>query len=53
MQAVKTGYGPVCQDGLGEKVVKSRWRPRNGCDGQSIAKIFKNNNSCVLIPVSL
>jgi len=30
------------QDGQGEKVVKSRWWPRNGCDGPSMAKNFNN-----------
>jgi len=30
--------GSPTQDGQGKKVVKSRWRPRNGCDDQSMAK---------------
>ena len=41
IQAVKKGVaksGSPTQDGQGEKVVKSRWRPRNGCDGRSMAK---------------
>jgi len=36
IQAVKKGAaqsGSHTQDGQGEKVLKSRWRPRNGCDG--------------------
>ena len=40
MQAVKKGAAQSnspTQDGQGEKVVKSRWQPRNGCDGQSLA----------------
>jgi len=48
IQAVKKGAvksGSPTQDGQGEKVVKSRWRPRNGCDGRSIAKNFNHNNS--------
>jgi len=28
------------QDGQGEKVVQSRWQPRNGCDGRSMVKIL-------------
>jgi len=32
------------EDSQGEKV-KSRWQPRNGCDGRSMAKIFNNNSS--------
>ena len=31
-------FGSPIQDGQGEKVVKSRWQPRNGCDGRSKAK---------------
>ena len=37
--------GSSIKDGQGEKVVKSRWQPRNGCDGCSMAKKFDNNNS--------
>ena len=33
------------QDSQGEKVVKSMWRPRNGCDGRSMAKNFNTNIS--------
>ena len=32
--------GSPTQDGQGEKVVKSRWQPRIGCDGRSLAKKF-------------
>ena len=41
--AVKKGEaqsGSPIQDGQGKKVVKSRWRPRNGCDGWSMAKKY-------------
>ena len=41
IQAVKESAaqsGSPTQDGQGEKVVESRWQPRNGCDGQSMAK---------------
>ena len=27
------------QKGQGEKVVKYRWQPRNGCDGRSMTKL--------------
>jgi len=37
---LKKGCGQVWQDGQGEKVVKSRWQPRNGCDNRSMAKIL-------------
>ena len=30
--------GSPTQNGQGERVVKSRYRPRNGCDGWSMAK---------------
>ena len=40
-----TKSGSPTQDGQGEKVVKSRWQPRNGCDGRSMAKNFNNNKS--------
>ena len=46
MQSVKKGAAQSSspmQDGQGEKVVKSSWEPRNGCDGQSMAKRFNNN----------
>ena len=41
IQAVKKGAAQSdspTQDGQGEKIVKSRWLPRNGCDGWSVAK---------------
>jgi len=41
IQAVKKGVaksGSPTQDDQGEKVVKSRWWPRNGCDGRSMTK---------------
>jgi len=40
IQAVKNGAaksGSFTQDGQGEK---ARWRPRNGCDGWSMAKFL-------------
>ena len=37
--------GSPAQDGQDEKVVKSRWQPRNGCDCRCMAKNFSNNNS--------
>jgi len=43
IQDVKKGatkYGCSTQDSQGEKVVKFRWRPRNGCDGQPTTKKF-------------
>ena len=48
MQAVKKSAvqsGSLTQDGQGEKVVKSRWQPRNGYDGRSMAKKNYSNNS--------
>jgi len=48
IQAVKKGAaksGSPTLDGQGEKVLKSRWQPRNGCDGWSMAKNFNNYNS--------
>jgi len=41
--------GSPTQDGQGEKVVKSRWQPRNGCDGWSMA-ITTIQVNFVLIP---
>ena len=43
IQAVKKGAaksGSPTQDGQGEKVVKSRWQPRNGCDSRSMANFL-------------
>jgi len=43
IQTVKKGVaksGSPTQDGKGEKVGKSKWRPRNGCDGWSMAKFL-------------
>jgi len=37
--------GSPAHDGQGEKVVKSRWQPRSGGDGWSMAKTFNTNNS--------
>ena len=48
IQALKKGAaksGSPTEDGHVKKVVKSRWRPRHGCDGQSTAKFLNNNNS--------
>ena len=44
--------GSPTQDGQGEKVVKSRWQPRNGCDSWSMAKIFNNNSSGQFVSLS-
>ena len=44
----KKGCGQVWQPYTrwpGWKVMKSRWRPRNGCDDRSMAKFLNNNNS--------
>ena len=38
----KKQCGP--QKGYGEKDVNPRWRPRNGCDGRLMVKIFNNDN---------
>ena len=39
------------QDGQGEKVVKSRWWPRNGCDGPPMGKnLMTIQVNFVLIP---
>ena len=43
IQAVKKGAAKSSsptQDSQGEKFVKSRWRPRNSCDGRSMEKNF-------------
>jgi len=62
MQAVKKGAAQSgspttpTQDGQGEKVVKSRWQPRNSCDGRSLAiSLIKTIqvNLCCHIPASL
>ena len=45
IQAVKKGAAKSGSPTQGEKVVKSRWQPRNGCDGQSMAKNLNSNNS--------
>ena len=41
--------GSPTQDGQGEKLVKSSWQPKNGCDGRSTA-ITTIQVNFVLIP---
>ena len=55
IQAVKKGAaksGSPTQDVQGEKIVKSRWQPINGCDGRSMEKFFYNNNSGRFVSLS-
>jgi len=40
-QAITVKKVQPIQEGQGEKVVKYRRRPRNGCDGRSVAKVLK------------
>ena len=54
-QAAEKGVA-LCKMASMKKVVKYRWRPRNGCDGRSVAKFFITTNQvnlCYLIPASL
>ena len=46
----------LCKMASMKKVVKYRWRPRNGCDGRSVTKILITTiqvSLCCLIPASL
>ena len=54
-QAVKKAAA-LCKMASMKKVVKYRWRPRNGCDGRSVTKISITTiqvNLCYVIPASL
>jgi len=47
IQAVKKGVTQSGGPTQGEKVVKSKWQPRNGCDGRSMAKKFRLEYSTI------